>query len=226
MPSVYNRASSPASASNLFGLNATTGVTVAFWYKYLGGQSFVGDIIRQYGAATNRAGYRVSVFGNDLQVDILGAAGTTLSSLNFLLARVRPTRWNHIAVTFDDATNIVAGYVNGVLWNRTTNTRDMTDNTTTCTTQLLPNISGIYTGWCFDVQVLPNVVVGSGDIPLLMNPTYSYPGVMGRYFGLDFITTEASGTIYDESGNGNNLTVAAGVTLEQGDEPPFRPTFA
>lgn len=224
MPSAYNRATLPATASNLFGLNATTGVTLSWWYKYLGGQSFSGDIFRQSGSNTARDGYFVSIVGNDLQVTIAGSAGTTLSSLNFLLARISPTRWNHIAVTFDDASNQVVGYVNGKQWNRTTNTRDMTANGTASTTQLMPGLTPIC--WLFDLQVLPDVVVGAGDIPLLMNPTYSYPGVKGRYCGLDFVTTTAGGMVYDESGNGNNLTVSAGVTLQQGDEPPFRPTFA
>lgn len=224
MPSVYNRATAPASASSRFGLNATTGVTLSWWYKYLGGQSFTGDIFRQSGASTARDGYRVGIVGNDLQVTIAGSAGTTLSSLNFLLARINPTRWNHVAVTFDDNSNQVVGYVNSKQWNQTTNTRDMTANGTTCLTEIMPSLT--FTGWMFDLQVLPDVVVGAGDIPLLMNPTYSHPGVKGRYFGLDFVTTTAGNTVYDESGNGNHVTVAAGVTLEQGDEPPFRPTFA
>lgn len=226
MPSAYTRTGNPpASQSNLFGLNATTGFTVSWWYKYLGGQSFTGRVFRQSGASNTRDGYSIQIIGNDVQVDVFGNAGATTASLNFLLALINPTRWNHIAITFDDSTNQVVGYVNGKQWNQTTNTRDMTANGTSCLTELMPIGGANYIGWIFDLQVLPDVVVRVGDIPLLMNPTYSYPGVKGRYFGLDFATTTGGSLVYDESGNGNNVTVTAGVTLEQGDEPPFRPTF-
>lgn len=228
MPSVFTNAATPMSENNLFGLNATTGFTVAFWVKNIA--SLVVTAFEQSGASTTRDGYSVqfrsSASEAGLYVNIFGSAGNTATVLGLQYPQHLDGKWNHYAVTFDDANNLLRGYRNGNLISSNTNTRDMTANGTTCRTRIFPSIVATYVGFCFDLQVLPDVIVPGADIPLLMKPGHKYPGVKGRWFGLDFQQTTAGNKVYDESGNGNNVTVAAGVTMYAAEEPPFRPTFA
>lgn len=227
MPSAYVKdAIANATVASRFALNATTGFTVSFWVKWAsGGQSFTGDVFEQYGSTVNRDGYSVSILGNQLRVTVNGSAGTTSTNLGGQNL-MSPSRWNHYTATFDDATNEVRGYHNGKLFGVATNTRDMTANGTTCNTRIFPVINATFVGYCFDIQVFPDIVVPAADVPLLMNPTYTYQGLQARYCGLEFRGVAPGSTLYDESGNGNNATTNASATMQQADEPPFRPTFA
>ena len=94
-----------------------------------------------------------------------------------------------------------------------------------CTTSLNPGVVGSGEGFRhFDLQILPDVIVPPQDVPLLMNPDFSYPGIKGRYYGKNFCTTASgTGALRDESGNGNNLTLLNPV--QQGEEPPYKPTY-
>lgn len=222
MPSVNRNAGTAATATNLTGLNATTGLTVAFWLKNFGQGG--GDIIRHASTANNaRDGYAVCFTSTELNPRIYGAAagGSFVAMTN---SPHRRGQWVHFAFTFDDATNQMLGYRDGKLVQVTTVTTDMTANAS-CTTTLAPGIVGTLTALLFDLQILPDVVVPPQDIPLLMDPRVKYPGIKARYFGLEFRSIGGSTVLRDESGNGNNLTTTAGAVLSQAEEPPWRQVF-
>jgi hypothetical protein len=172
-------------------------------------------------ANTARDGYRVAFTTTTVLFGLRDGTGST--NYNAITgAPHRDGNWHHYAMTFDSATNEMRGYVDGMLRTITTATRDVSANAS-CTTSLNPNETGSGYGFLFfDMQILPDVVVPPGDIRLLMDPRVQYPGVKGRYFGLNFRTTAAgTGALLDESGNGNNLTVSPS-TIHQGPEPPWR----
>jgi hypothetical protein len=231
MPSLEARgfAGALATATNLTGLNATTGVTVAFWVRPspLEATIITADIVSQFQTGTNnRDGYGVQLGNNGVGIRIGGSAGVNDTSASATQCPVLHGVWQHIGITFDNSTDFVRFYRNGAMVHSGANIRDMTANAS-CTTTVCPNsITGNLIGGLFDLQLLPDVVVPAQDIPLLMNPKYSYHSVKARYCGVNFRTVAASGTLLDESGNGNNLTVSATVSAEQGAEPPLTPTFA
>jgi hypothetical protein len=225
MPSVEHRGGTGlATATGLTGLNATTGVTVAFWVRP---RSYAGDIVAQLQTGNAaRDGYLVALASSGLTFRIADSAGATDTTIGYATMPVLLGVWQHLAVTFDDSTNFVRVYRNGALAATASNTRDMTDNAS-CTTWACGNqVYGALVGSVFDLQVLPDVVVPAQDIPLLMNPKYTYHGLKARYFGVGFRTIAASGTPVDESGNGHDLTVGAFIIAQQGAEPPITPTFA
>lgn len=173
-----------------------------------------------------RDGYCLTTATGGVVLRVMGSTNSSDSSTNAQQMPLYHGIWQHVAVTFDDATDQVRFYRNGVLRIAALNTRDMTSNAS-CTTLLCGNtLQGFLLGNIFDVQVLPDVTVPPQDIPLLMNPKYQYHGVKGRYCGLGFRTVAVNGTLLDESGNGNNLTVNATIPAVQGAEPPLTPTFA
>lgn len=225
MPSVLYRTVIPASATNLTGLNATTAVTIAFWVRSVAANPN-GDIIRHSSTANRtRDGYYVGFVGTGIQIIIYGSAGSSTSNFSNTWQH-RNNRWAHWAVTFDNATDAVRAYFNGKLIGTGTNARDMTANAS-CTTDLPSGqVNSSLIGNVFDLQVIPNVAVPASDIPLLMNPTALYGDVRARWFGLQFRQPGASGTVFDESGNGNNLTASATLAAcLQGEEPPWRSTY-
>lgn len=223
MPSLVRNAGVGGATTNLTGLNCTTALTVAIWAR-LTGSSTSTDVIRHASTANAaRDGYRVGFNATEMRLDILGATG----SQNYAAISGSPHRdgrWHHLVATYDSVSNRINGYRDGhlVTYN-TTVTQDISANAS-CTTTLNPNVIGNGFGFLFfDFQILPNVVVPASDVRLLMNPRYTYPGVMGRYWGLQFRTTTGTGPIRDESGNGNNLTITQ--TIQQGEEPPYLPTI-
>jgi hypothetical protein len=224
-----------SNTSNVTGLNATTGVSIAWWQfgrpSVDGTQSSVSGLIISHSNTANdvRDGYVVGWNLNRLTFWSLGSAGSTNS--NGFTYNSQSGKWQHYAVVFDDSANSVWFYQNGVLMTQVANTRDMTSIATTTTR--LGSFTGSISnndelrGALFDLQIFPNVVVPPQDIPLLMHPFDSYPGCKGRYFGVSCGTMAVGvNTIRDESGSGNNLNNSAATTLGVGSEPPFRFTIA
>lgn len=230
MPAVSVRGlTNVATRANLTGLNATTGVTVAWWQRHRGfgatSTSISGDIFVHASTANPfRDGYFVGWSAGLLQVLIGGSAGSNTQSMRPFVQAYN--RWNHFAITFNDANDQLCFYMNGVLMSMTTNTRDMTANAA-CTTIITPNASvGSFRGDLFDLQVFPDLVIPARDILLLMDPRQQLAGLKGRYFGLRYNAPAASGTIIDESGSGNDLTASATAgAVTKTDEPPWRPTY-
>lgn len=219
------------SQAGLTGLNATTAFTVSWWCRWnytIVNLQAAGNIFTQANTSTSRNGYAVGFNANgEVTAVVYGSNGQTTTAVtgNSL---VRTGKWNHYAVTFDDATDNVMAYVNGKLLGRVTNTRDMTSTATS----LSSNIGGATTElgeWraaLFDIQVFPDVVITQDDILHLMNPLESLPGLRGRYFGVQSQQyTTAAGGCRDESGNGNNLTITGSIVPTEA-EPPFRFTIA
>ena len=229
MPGVQSRGGGTviASATGLTALNAVNAITVAFWAKAR--IASPGDVFRHSSTANiQRDGY-IAGFGSiEWQTRICGAAASTTSFISQPLARHYDGRWAHYCSVFDDATNTIWWYRNGSLLGITTVATDMTSNAS-CTTQIAPSgLNGSFTGQLFDLQVLPDVAVPASDIIRLMRPDQKYPGVKGRWFGLNYRTPAVGGTLWDESGSGNNLTASAGSDRDclQGEEPPWRATAA
>jgi hypothetical protein len=213
------------STTNVTGLNCTTALTVAIWAKLIGGAPST-DIIRHTSTANvQRQGWRCGFGSLSFQLNIADTAGnTSYAAIN--PSPHRDGRWHHYLVTFDDAANVIRGYVDGALHTVLGSvTRDLTA-APSCTTTWNPNAIGNGNGFfLFDFQILPDIVVPPQDVRLLMDPRVQYPGVKGRYFGLNFNTTAAgTGACIDESGNGNNLTISPSA-FQQGEEPPWRSTY-
>jgi len=234
VPAAYIQANS-CTANNLTALNATTGFTVAWWYRAMvygtGGALYNGDVFHQHGSTnTLRQGYGVYYNANgNLIVGIYGSAGadaTTFTGPSY----IRKGVWHHTAVTFDDAANSIQYYVNGVEMGRAANTRDMV-STTSCVTRLAGSSQSVanFFGYLFDVQVFPNIVIRANEIPHLMKPNESLPGLKARYIGLRFSgAKQTTLPLEDESGNGNNLNVTNNtiVDYQKVVEPPWRQTLA
>jgi hypothetical protein len=225
--------STRATGTNRTGLNATTGVTISWWHRPLVYGSAVapnGGIINQASTANaSRDGYSVG-YNNNGQIlfTVSGSAGTTNTAAFTGTITGRQGRWHHYAVTFNDANNQVALYINAKLIGVGTNTRDMTANAA-CTTTLFSNTftTNTFYGCIFDLQLLPDTVVPAQDIGELMDPRMHITEAKGRYFGMEYAQVGLSGTIVDESGNGNNLTMpATGTPYFTWPEPPFRFTIA
>jgi hypothetical protein len=175
------------------------------------------DVFEQRNTATaSRDGYFVGFSATNLELRVYGSAGTTTTSFTQLQTKHQEGRWKHYAMTFDDASNAVRCYVNGMMVGASTNSRDMTA-TASCTTRLGgAGVIGMSAYSLFDLQVFPDVVVPPSDIPLLMKPDVLLGGCRGRYCGLAF-----RGTPIDESGNGNDLS----GTPHPDAEPPWRSTY-
>jgi hypothetical protein len=223
----YLKRTGLASGTDLTGLNATTGFTVAFWLRCLAqeGAAPSGDIWRHTSTANaSRDGYAIWLNGGAIGGRIAGSAASTDFG-TFPNHRPRHRVWAHFIVRFDNAANQVCFFHNGMLAQTTANTRDMTSNVS-CTTQMLgSNYQGDLLAEIFDVQVFPDVVVPNGDVRRLLRPDFIYPGCKGRYYGLGFRSLAASGVVVDESGSGNHLTGPA-VVQAQAPEPPWRATIA
>lgn len=167
-------------------------------------------------ATSSRDGYYIGFSATNFTLSVYGSNGNTATTFSQLQTKHQEGRWKHYAITFDDASNAVRCYVNGMMVGQTTNTRDMT-STASCTTRLGgAGVSGMSAYSLFDLQVFPDVVVPPSDIPLLMKPDVLLNGCRGRYCGLAF-----RGTPIDESGNGNNLS----GTPSSDAEPPWRSTY-
>jgi hypothetical protein len=226
MPALHVRTTPAASGTNLTGLNATTGLTIAFWHRKRQGGTGAMDVFRQQNSATGaRDGYYIGFSATELQLRIYGSAGATTSFINQQISRQQVGQWKHFAVTFDDASNVVLWYVNGMLVSRGTNTRDMTAVAGCTTTLGGASVNGLSNYALFDLQVFPDLVVPPSDISLLLNPRIAYPGCRGRYAGLRFSDPGAGGLVVDESGSGNDLTAGGSGTTLMDAEPPFRPTY-
>ena len=236
MPSVYiGGNNNVATGTNLTGLNATTGVTIAWWQwgqPPTGGASpvSVGGTIFNQGSTANasRDGYCIGWNATSQLVSRIHDSTGTTATTAVTVPHIISGRWNHYIFSFDDATDQVVYYVNGKLWALQTNTRDMTANASCTCNVSATSVGGttIY-GYVFDLQIFPDIVVPQSDAQLLMDPEHFYPGCRGRYFGIDsrhFTTVVASGSVFDESGNGNTLTIQN--ALRSGPEPPFRFTIA
>lgn len=185
------------------------------------------DVFLQRNTATAaRDGYYVGFSATELQLRVYGSAGATNSAAaNSSLTKHQDGRWRHYAITFDDATDVILTYLNGVLINRVLNTRDMTATAGCSTTLGGAGINGLTAYSLFDLQVFPDVVLTPDQIPLLMNPQISVPNCKGRYGGLQFTNPGSGGLVIDESGSGNHLTASGGSTVLNDAEPPFRPTY-
>lgn len=224
MPSVYRfSGNTGASATNLTGLNYVAGgYTFAFWMKYLGNTGG-GDIFRQASTAnTLRDGYAIVIQLADINVRHYRATdAATYSAIagSQHLERI----WKHCAITYDGS--VVRGYVNGMLRTRTSAPNVPTANAS-CTTTLRPSINADFVGNLFDLQIILGAFVPEQEVPLLMDPTFRHPSVKARYFGREFVGVPGSSTLRDESGNSNNLAVAAPDFLPIGEEPPIYPTLA
>lgn len=218
------------SRTGLTGLNATTGFTVSWWCRWNYSQIVYlaqGNIFAQYNAGANSNGYSVGFNADgNLTAVVYGTAGwdAALISGNCL---VRSGRWTHYAVTFENATDTVLAYVNGNLFGRATNTRNLTSSATSMTTQIgsATNTLPEWRSPLFDIQVFPNVIMTPDDMRHLMNPLDTLPGLKGRYFG---VQSQQNGTgvggVRDESASGNDLTSTLLVPTDT--EPPFRFTIA
>lgn len=225
MPCVVRNAGFAGSTTNVTGLNSTNNLSVAIWCR-LTGTGGACDIMRHASTANvARDGFRIGFSNTEFRLDILGATGSN----NYGAVqggRHRDGRWHHFAAVFNTTANTINGYLDGRLWQTTTGVTQNISANASCTTVWNPNILGNGAGFqYFDLQILPDVVVPPEDVPLLMKPQLLYPGVKGRYFGLQFRTSAVgTGACRDESGNGNNLTIST-AAFQQGEEPPFRPTF-
>lgn len=217
MPSVWRNANSVATATNLTQLNTTTNYTVAFWAKL----AVDGDVMRHASTANGaRDGYAFTFNAADLQARHFFAA----TSSNYTVISGGPWRngrWQHFAIVYNGS--VANGFINGVLRGRTT-ANPPTANAS-CTTTLTPAIAGTFNGNLFDFQLLPGIAVPLADVPLLMNPRFTYPGIKARWFGLEFTGVGPSSTLRDESGNGSNLTTTATGVLHPDAEPPYLPTL-
>lgn len=240
MPSILLTGQSTAisSTTNVTGLNATTGVTLAWWQFGIasadGTQSPVAGWIINHSSGGNdaRDGYMVGWSANQqLTFYALGSAGSTVSTAGTYSSQ--SGKWQHYTVVFENSSNSVWFYENGKLLTRVANTRDMTANASTTTR--IGSYAGSFTnadelrGAFFDLQIFPDVVVPPQDVPILMRPLDTYPGCKGRYFGIDCgaMDTGGVGVIRDESGSGNHLGLSNPPNkLELGPEPPFRFTIA
>lgn len=225
MPSLVKNSGVGGSTANVTGLNCTTALTIAMWCRCGQGSNPSTDVIRQASTANAaRDGYRFGFAATAVRLDILSATGSNNHDA-IQNSPHRDGRWHHYVVTYSDPNNEIFGYLDGKLIQRTATTQGISANAS-CTTTFNPNIIGNGNHFFyFDLQILPDVVVPQADIPVLMNPKYTYPGVKGRYFGLQFRTTAASANaLRDESGNGNNLTISPS-TIHQGEEPPYLPTI-
>lgn len=214
--------------TNLTALNATTGVTVALWVRSGPGAGRAGDILRQSSTAnTNRDGYRVGFNANGgFGIRVLGSAASadSYNSVAAISGHKQDRRWRHFCVSFDNSTNEVRIYRDGIMVAISNNATDMTSNAS-CTTMLYDTgIQGTLTGDLFDVQVLPDYVISPADVRLLMNPTRQHEAVRARWCGRQFIHTDVAGVVRDESGNGNHITVNANAAIST-DEPPIFPTM-
>lgn len=225
MPSVYLRAAIAASATNLTALNNTDGFTVAAWLKpaYILGDG----IFRQTSTANaSRDGYLING-GRGFGVRICDAAAASDSTLAAAsLSQGANNQWVHWVWVFQNSIDRAWAYVNGVLVQAPAiNSRNMTSNAA-CTTEVCHNgPNGFYRGGLFDLQVLPGYFANEGDAKRLMNPLFKHEALVARWFGKNFTQPGASGTVYDESGNGNNLTASATLAnCLQGAEPPIMPT--
>lgn len=233
MPAAQIDGNTRATGTNLTGLNATTGFTLSWWYRpyaQAGISIPTAGIFQQTStASTTRDGYSVGISANgNMFISIAGGAGNNNTNITPSRFPWRSGQWGHYAVTFDDATNVILVYANGQNVGRGTNTRDMSANAA-CTTTLFPTtfVTNPFYGFIFDLQVLPDTVIPPSDIRELMDPTLHIPETKGRYFGLEYAEVGLSGTIVDESGNGNGLTMpATGALYRTAQEPPFRFTIA
>lgn len=228
MPSLYvpSGFSVAVNAANRTGLNATLGVTVAFWSRNARSTgTLVGDVFRHTSTANaNRDGYRIG-FGSagGIGIRVCGAATNTDSYGASTATMQKNRKWQHWCLTFDDATNFVRGYLNGRLVLITTNTTDMTANAA-CTTAVPDSgIQGGFNGMLFDLRVMPDYVASVAEVRALMDPAFWHPAVKGRYFGRGFRSTVNGEVVRDESENGNDLTLATNAHLAE--EPPLLPTF-
>lgn len=233
MPAVQVANAPRATATNLTGLNATTGFTISWWFRAFAQPTtaFPGAGIFQHTQTTDATlnGYSVGMTTAGLFiVSICGAAGNSNTNITPSRFPHRSGQWCHFAVTFDDATDVVFVYANGDVIGRGTNTQDMT-STSSVTSTIFPNtyVSVSAYAHVFDIQVLPNTVIPASDIYKLRDPRTLLPQTKARFFGLQCTEIALSGTIVDESGNGNNLTMpASGNLYRTAQEPPFRFTIA
>lgn len=225
MPSVYLRAAIAASATNLTTLNNTTGFTVAAWIKpaYI-----LGDGIFRHTSTANasRDGYQING-GRGLSTRLCDAVGindSTLAAASLSLGA--NDQWVHWIWVFQNSIDRAWGYVNGILVQAPVpNSRDMTVNAA-CTTEICHNgPNGFFRGGLFDLQILPGYFANESDARRLMNPLFKHEALVARWFGKHFVQPGAGGTVYDEAGNGNNLTASATLAnCLQGAEPPIMPT--
>lgn len=240
MPSIYVSTQTAsniiASGSNITAFNNTS-VTIAWWMKEAtggnGSAGFGGGIFLHADTANlARNGYDVSYVGqpgggiNAIRFRAKRTNGEAVNQLNFPV-RKSAGMWTHYCVTFD-ATNATATlYVDGFRVTSVVSGGSIT-TTTTCTTQIGPNVEiTALRGWLFDLQVFDRAVRAT-DIPLLMKPNHREPGLVARYCGLGCTVNSASGTLFDETLQGRNLTTVnpASTGLLLAEEPPFRPTMA
>lgn len=224
MPSVYRFSNNTgASATNLTGLNYVAGgYTFAFWMRWTGGTGG-GDVFRQASTANVlRDGYAIVIQAADINVrHYTATAGTTYSAIAG--SQHNDNVWKHFAIIYDGS--VVRGFVNGALRTRTAAANVPTANAA-CTTTLRPSINANFVGNLFDLQIILGTFVPDQEVAMLMDPTFRHPSVKARYFGREFVGVPGSGTLRDESGNSNNLAVAANDFLPIGEEPPIRPTLA
>ena len=232
MGAVYNRGGlgAIATATNLTGLNSTTGLTVAFWHRSRpdAPNTYASDVFAQRSTANiSRDGFVVYFQSRGLVLLLCGSAATTASSMGVSNTRLESGKWAHYAITYDAASQIVVFYRDGQPITSGSNTRVVTANAA-CTTEFG---QGSYQQGAnhslFDFQYAVNTALNAADVAALMNPRHRDGRITARYFGLGTGGYAASGVVLDETGNGFNVTAnasAAASTLT--DLPPYLPTLA
>ncbi len=232
MGAVYSRGGlgAIATATNLTGLNSTTGLTVAFWHRSRPDStaSYNSDVFAQRSTANIvRDGFAIYFQVGGLNISLLGSAATTVSAMGQANTRFEPGKWAHYAITYDNVSQRVVFYKNGQPITSGSNTRVVTANAA-CTTEFG---AGSYQQGAnhslFDFQYAVNTALNAADVAALMNPRHRDERITARYFGLGTGGYAASGVVLDETGNGFNVTAnanAASSTLT--DLPPFLPTLA
>jgi len=132
-------------------------------------------------------------------------------------------RWTHSVVTWDGARNVL--YVNGRAVQHVANVQAVDVAGTRCAF-IATGCGDDTTGMLrvFDMRIFPDTALNPAEARAAMDPRINFDPARckGRYARY-FWAPVASGKMYDESGNGNDLTLAGtAAQCASCEEPPWR----
>jgi len=218
MPGVYGVSSSPfnyATGSGLTGLDATvTAYSWTFWRLAIGDISAATMFIHNNGSV--RKGLMLEILGYN-GIGVLSCDDSTYSSGVSAAGYLRgDSIWHHYGISWDGA--------------RVRFTRDGSVMSSAALTRVptvgAPRVTFIRPapgrGRIFDFRVFPNISLSLADIRAAADPRKDVAGCKGRYFR-NWKAPGPNGTVYDETGSGNNLTASPLLAnCDTCEEPPWR----
>jgi len=206
----------PASKAGLTGLNPTSpAYSWAWWMK--AGPGLVGaaweGIYYNYGSAYNRQGV-VLAFATKARIYVYSAddgSQETVPSTQGLILQ----EWAHYGISWNGVTVLFVR--NGRLFE----TKPMTKVPTFANPRTVVCGQSIGGTQFFDFRVFPNVALTVSEIRAAMDPRKEVGNCKARWFRN--WRAAAGSTLYDESGNGNDLTTDVLLSsCQSAEEPPWR----